>query len=120
MFGITVGSVSDLYAFWHSSQRSYPGLNITGYSNASVDKLLEQLIIERDYEKQKNITHQIITYIHKDIPAVFIYNPADIIIHKKRLKNVPTQTYFESFDRFNTLANWYTNTDMVWKIFVKK
>jgi peptide/nickel transport system substrate-binding protein len=117
LFGVTVGSVSDLYAFWHSSQRNYPGLNITGYHNKEVDTLLEQVILERDYEKQKTLTQKIITKITSDTPAIFIYNPADIIITKGRLHIPVLQTYFESFDRFNTLANWYTHTDMVWKIF---
>jgi hypothetical protein len=36
LFGSITETPADLYAFWHSSQRTYPGLNISGYvSNSS-------------------------------------------------------------------------------------
>ena len=31
LFGAITETPSDLYAFWHSSQRTYPGLNISNY-----------------------------------------------------------------------------------------
>src|SRR5690606_4288812 len=42
LFGEVVGRESDLFAFWHSSQRNDPGLNIALYTNARADRLLEE------------------------------------------------------------------------------
>ena len=41
LFGQIINHESDLFAFWHSSQRNDPGLNISMYTNAKVDKILE-------------------------------------------------------------------------------
>ncbi|MBM2817634.1 MAG: family 5 extracellular solute-binding protein, peptide/nickel transport system substrate-binding [Parcubacteria group bacterium] len=41
LFGEIIGRDLDLFAFWHSSQRKDPGLNIALYANSKVDKLLE-------------------------------------------------------------------------------
>jgi hypothetical protein len=40
-FGQVVNQMTDLFAYWHSSQRSDPGLNIALYANPKTDKLLE-------------------------------------------------------------------------------
>jgi peptide/nickel transport system substrate-binding protein len=121
VFGYSAGTPLDLYAFWHSSQRSYPGLNITGYQNTSVDTLLSQLIKETDTEKQQTITGEIIKQVTNDHPAVFLYNPADLFISKRSISgNIPNRVLSENYDRFNSIANWYMHTDMIWNIFVKK
>ena len=41
LFGEIVGRDMDLFAFWHSSQRNDPGLNIASYTNIKTDKILE-------------------------------------------------------------------------------
>jgi peptide/nickel transport system substrate-binding protein len=41
LFGQIINHESDLFAFWHSSQRKDPGLNIAMYTNPKVDKILE-------------------------------------------------------------------------------
>src|SRR6185295_9848602 len=48
LFGLVIGTESDLYPFWHSSQRNDPGLNIALYANANVDKILEATRSETD------------------------------------------------------------------------
>jgi len=44
LFGEIINNEGDLFAFWHSSQRNDPGLNIAFYTNAKVDKILETTI----------------------------------------------------------------------------
>ena len=41
LFGNILGPDSDLYSFWDSSQRFYPGLNLAIYSNKNVDAAIE-------------------------------------------------------------------------------
>jgi ABC-type transport system substrate-binding protein len=43
LFGAITETPSDLYAFWHSSQRTYPGLNISNYVSKELDENLEIL-----------------------------------------------------------------------------
>ena len=54
LFGEIVNRESDLYAFWHSSQRKDPGLNVAMYTNAKVDKILEDASITND-EQQRDL-----------------------------------------------------------------
>ncbi|MEI7513344.1 MAG: ABC transporter substrate-binding protein, partial [bacterium] len=85
-FGEVVGRELDLYAFWHSSQRNDPGLNISMYTNANVDKLLENSRIINDQSKRAVIYQQIEKEILTDIPAVFMYSPDFIYILPKEIK----------------------------------
>ena len=47
-YGQITGRSPDPYAYWHSSQRNAPGLNISLYANKSVDKMLEDARKEQD------------------------------------------------------------------------
>ena len=53
LFGQIINHESDLLAFWHSSQRKDPGANVAMYTNAKVDKILEEAFTIMD-EKIKN------------------------------------------------------------------
>ena len=59
LFGQALHTPADLYAFWHSSQKNDPGLNIGAYSNKSVDLKLESLLRETDATKQDKIINEI-------------------------------------------------------------
>src|SRR3989338_510780 len=50
LFGEVVGRTADLFAFWHSSQRNDPGLNLALYANSRVDSLLTQARATNDLQ----------------------------------------------------------------------
>ena len=54
LFGEVIGREVDLYAFWDSSQRTDPGLNIALYANPTADKILEQLRTTTDPAARTN------------------------------------------------------------------
>src|ERR1019366_3093606 len=43
LFGEQIGKDRDLYAFWHSSQRNAPGLNVSLYANSKADAILADI-----------------------------------------------------------------------------
>ena len=62
LFGLVVGQGQDLFAFWHSSQRMDPGLNLALYANAKADTLLataratnDQALRDRTYTKVSSV-----------------------------------------------------------------
>lgn len=61
----------DQYAFWHSDQ---PG-NITKYSNARIDKLLEEGRRVFSKEERKRIYQDFQRYLLEDAPAIFLFFP---------------------------------------------
>jgi peptide/nickel transport system substrate-binding protein len=72
LFGEVMGRDSNLYPFWHSSQRTDPGLNIAMYTNAKVDRLLEEARQTSGLEERNKKYFEAETEIKKDQPVAFI------------------------------------------------
>ncbi len=119
LFGQFIGKDRDLYAFWHSSQRNSPGLNVALYTNSKADKLLEQIRTTTDVSLRTDLYKQFYQTITSDIPAVFLYVPDFIYVVPKTLQGVSVESITTSADRWNSLPDWYMKTDSVWKVFVK-
>ncbi|MES2215876.1 MAG: ABC transporter substrate-binding protein [Patescibacteria group bacterium] len=119
LFGQFIGKDRDLYAFWHSSQRNAPRLNVALYTNSKADKLLEQIRSTTDDALRANLYSQLYQIIHEDVPAVFLYVPDFIYVVPKKLQGVKLESVTVPADRWNSLPDWYINTDGVWKVFVK-
>ncbi len=118
-FGEIVQNPADLFAFWHSSQRTDPGLNIALYANTKVDTLLEDAATELDPETRELDYASAEAEIMKDMPAVFLYAPAYIYIHKTDIRNITLAHLKNPKDRFSTIHTWYIKTYKIWKIFDK-
>jgi len=55
LYGNIINQKPDLFSFWHSSQKFYPGLNLSLYENASVDRFLEDARLTASEEAYKRI-----------------------------------------------------------------
>ncbi len=117
LFGLVIGRDLDFYAFWHSSQRDDPGLNITGYANIETDKILEKARNIRDQEELAEQLTEFNSELQKDIPAIFLYSPDFIYILPDNVKGVEISNLISSEERFMNIHEWYIHTDKVWKIF---
>jgi peptide/nickel transport system substrate-binding protein len=114
-FGQIITNDSDLFAFWHSSQRNDPGLNISSYTNSKVDGLLQRLIATKDLEEKQKLMLEIDAEITKDMPAVFIYSPNFIYAVNEKIKNINLEKIILPSDRLNNIEGWYIRTEKVWK-----
>lgn len=119
LFGQIVNYESDLYAFWHSTQRKDPGLNIAMYTNAKVDKILEEAFSIIDQEVRVKKYLQFEEEIKKDMPAVFLYSPNFIYVVSPKLQGFSLNNIITGADRFSNINSWYINHEKVWKIFIK-
>ncbi len=119
LFGEIINNESDLFAFWHSSQRKDPGLNVAMYTNAKVDKLLEDASITTDEKTRIQKYTQFESYVKDDMPAVFLYSPNFIYVVSKNIQGFSIENIITSSDRFLNSYLWYTSTDNVWRIFSK-
>lgn len=117
LFGEIVGSDYDLYPFWHSSQRTSPGLNIAMYANVKVDKTLETLRKTTDEEKRIDLLSDLSKEIRNDQPAIFTYSPYFIYVIPNKIKGVKVGTLTYPGERFSDVNKWYIETSNVWKIF---
>lgn len=118
LFGEVVGRDQDLYPFWHSSQRTDPGLNIALYVNGRADKLLENARASKDPQEIEKYRKSFEEELEADKPAVFLYTPSFLYVVPERVKAISLGTLSVSQDRFLGIRDWYIETDKVWKIFV--
>ena len=120
LFGEIVNRESDLFAFWHSTQRKDPGLNVAMYTNAKVDKILADAFITSDEQARVKKYLQFEDEIRKDMPAVFLYSPQFVYVVSKDLKNFKVREIIYPKDRYTNIYTWYINTENIWKIFSPK
>jgi peptide/nickel transport system substrate-binding protein len=119
LFGEVVSQDSDLYPFWHSSERLDPGLNVALYTNLKVDKILENLRNVSDESVQNNLYQSFEKQIDADLPAVFIYSPDFVYITTNKIQNIELGSLSTAAERFSDIYKWYIETNQVWKIFAK-
>ena len=120
LFGEIVGRDPDMFAFWHSSQRNDPGLNVALYTNIKADKLLEEARGAQDEAKRADKYKEFQEEVSKDIPAIFLFSPKFIYVIPKNLKGTDDmESVTVPSERFSMIHKWYKSTDKVWKIFAK-
>jgi peptide/nickel transport system substrate-binding protein len=120
LFGQIVNKELDLYAFWHSSQREDPGLNISLYNNPKADTILEALRTLHSKEERIAEYEKLATLIASDIPAVFLYSPELIHIASPKVHNITLRKLTAPSERFDGIYTWYVNIDRVWQAFAQK
>ncbi len=115
LYGEALGTLPDLYPFWHSSQVNDPGLNLCSYMNKDVDALLkdarenvDKLKIAENYEKIQDI-------LISEAPALFLYNPDYMYWVSENVKGLETTKIVDPAKRFINVENWYLQTKRVWK-----
>lgn len=119
LFGNVINKDLDYYAFWHSSQRNDPGLNLSSYANINSDKALEGARASVTTEEKIPLLQKFEKEVINDVPAVFLYSPDFIYIVPQIVKAQFPQIIVTSSDRFAQVHEWYIETEKVWKIFAK-
>lgn len=119
-YGIQIVRESQVYAFWHSSQREHPGLNISLYTNSRVDTILENIQKEKDLTKRKNEWEKFAEIFKGDLPAIFIYSPSYTYIHRNKILFEMPEYLNTASDRFINITNWYLQTEKVLPFLYKK
>ena len=118
-FGQVINHESDLYSFWHSSQRTDPGLNIAMYNNKKVDTILESIQKTLKAEDRLMKYQDLLNEFTNNIPALLIYSPKYLYITSPKLNNISFENITIPSDRFASIYTWSADTDQVWKIFTK-
>lgn len=118
LFGEVVGRSVDLFAFWHSSQRNDPGLNLALYTNSRADKLLSDARATVDREAREELYREFSEMVNEDAPAAFLYSPEFVYVVPNTLKGVTLGSLTSPSERFLTSHLWHRETERVWEIFI--
>lgn len=119
-FGEILGRDPDPFAFWHSSQRLDPGLNVALYTNITADKLISEARAITSREARAAKLAAFAAEVKADQPSVFVYAPSFIYIVPKKIKGLSLPPPVTPADRFTSVYKWYTSTEYVWPIFNQK
>lgn len=116
IFGNILENAFDLFPFWHSSERFYPGLNLALYSNKEVDIALENIRQATSSAERESEFHKAVNLIKKDFPAVFLYSLPYIYIHSEKLGGFGLKDFLITpSDRFKSVNSWYVKRARVIK-----
>jgi peptide/nickel transport system substrate-binding protein len=117
LFGEVVGRDADLFAFWHTSQRNDPGLNLALYANSKADALLSQARGTTDKRKRDDLYVKFAQLVETDQPAIFLYSPEFLYILPSEVQGVRIGALTSPSERFLEAYEWYTETQRVWEFF---
>lgn len=113
LFGTITETPSDLYAFWHSSQRNYPGLNISNYVSKKLDTNLELLRNSNDEEERNEAYQNVKKEFQEEIPGIFLFAPSLIYVTNDTIQSSLPSHGVDNASRFTLIENWYEYEDHV-------
>lgn len=105
--GERYGIYPDLYPFWHSSQTTYPGLNLCGFADRAVDTAIAAARTSTDPQKAVEASQLFTAAFNETIPAVMLYQPAYVYAVSPKLNNTDVFTVTNPSDRFANVEGWF-------------
>lgn len=115
LFGQILGIIPDPFSFWHSSQKSYPGLNLSNYQNKNLDKILEEIKTSADQKSVDILFKNAQKILMEDSPAIFLCNPYYVYFSSDKIKGISSGLIADPSKRFSNIQNWHINTKRVFK-----
>lgn len=107
---VDAGVDPDPYPFWHSSQLSAPGRNISGYSDARVDDVLERARQTTDTAQRRELFALFDGFLIADMPALPLYAPVSVYVQDARIEGFEPSLLFTPASRFANVNEWYART----------
>ena len=116
VYELPIGGDPDVYAYWHSSQKTGDGYNFSGYSSAIADAAL---VSARDQPNQALRSAKYVTFAKQwlsDVPAIGLYQQAVTYISTNTSQTLTPDSELVSIsDRFNRVQNWTVREQSVYK-----
>jgi ABC-type transport system substrate-binding protein len=119
LFGTMLTGIPNPLPLWHSTKVDHPGLNLPGYKNSEVDRLLEKIISgEEDQENGEdlnNFLEEVQETVIQEFTCIPLYNPHLIYYLSEKVKGFEKTKLVSSSNRFQDIEKWYIKTRRVWK-----
>lgn len=116
LYGITVGSDPDVYAYWHSSQadvRASSRLNFSELKSPAVDSALEGGRTRTDEALRVTKYQPFLKAWQDETPAVALYQPRFLYISRGKVYGLDATVLNTATDRFANVQNWRVRTERV-------
>lgn len=109
LYGITLGSDPDIYAYWHSTQAdpaSAQRLNFAEYKSGAIDAALEGGRSRVDPTLRAAKYRPMLDQWRKDAPAIALYQPRFLYITTTKVYGFDPTRFNTPVDRFANVSNW--------------
>lgn len=106
IYGIDLGADPDVFAYWHSSQASPPGLNLSEYHSGLADDALASGRTRTDNQLRAAKYRTFAEQWRNDIPAAALYNRYFTYAQVPEASTFTTSRFFHPADRFNNVQLW--------------
>lgn len=113
LFAQKLGADPDPFVFWHSSQTKAPGLNLSNYTNVTVDGLMSEARASTDKTERDAKYLQLHDVIRQDLPAIFLVQSVYTYAISDDIKGFGIKSLPDETTRFYDLRNWYLDTKRV-------
>lgn len=109
VYEIEMGADPDPLAYYHSSQKSATGLNLSNYSNALVDDLLLGARDSLDQTLRAKKYETFLEYWVNEVPAIGLYRSNLTYYYNKNVRTFGNDVRLvTALDRFVDIWNWAT------------
>ncbi|MBQ9018609.1 hypothetical protein IJ117_02555 [Candidatus Saccharibacteria bacterium] len=107
VYEIGLGSDPDLLPYYHSSQASVSGLNLSNYRNSLVDDLLIGARETLDVTLRAKKYESFLEYWADDVPAIGLYQANMTYIYNKNVRTFDEKVHLVTgIDRFVDVTSW--------------
>ena len=108
IFGQNLGSDSDPYVYWHSSQAEDPGLALSVMYDKNIDNNLELARLSSSLNRAINYYHRFQTSFADLVPAILLYQPNFTYLVNEKIRGVTDEINLgNTADRFINISDWY-------------
>lgn len=109
LYGQSLGYNLDTFAFFHSSQATENGYNLSNYMNPVADVNIEKIRATFDTSERNALLNDLATTIADDVPAIFLYTPSYYFTVDQHITGISFQKLLLPLDRFSNIAEWQIN-----------
>lgn len=106
VYEIALGRDPDVYAYWHSSQASERGLNLSNYKSAKVDDALDSARVRLESQLREVKYRLFVQQWLADVPAIALYRPTLTYIQNKNVVTFDTHPLVSPTDRYFNIRSW--------------
>ena len=117
LFGFSIKKSSDFWSFFHSSERTFPKLNIANYASKKTDSILESLSAEQDSKRQAVLLSDLSKNLEADTPVIMLYKPLFVQAITGNIVTIMPESINSEEDKYKMLQHWFTDTEKVLKFF---
>jgi ABC-type transport system substrate-binding protein len=105
----------NLFSYWHSSQRDGAGLNLSLFSNKTMDEILEKAKVAVGRDALDDLNRQFQDVLFEKNPGIYLFSPIRLYPVDKKVFGIRSGRVIDYSDRLGSVESWYINTKREWK-----